>query len=124
MLAISSTIVGSLISSSRTTKCLYCDNYGTEKVSFISDNARVTKRLESTVIDDLERAGSIKDTAARTALKRDSCKKISEVNRFFKLCGVEGCKQIKAVAMDQNAGFASCVNKHCPNAKVVYDLLV
>ena len=24
--------------------------------------------------------------------------------------------------MDQNAGFASCVNKHCPNAKVVYDL--
>ena len=164
-----------LIITYRTTKCLYCDNYGTEKVSFISDNARVTKRLENTVIDDLERAGSIKDTAARTALKWDTCKKIhkrflqrtipfnlgdathlaidefsirkghkyatvvvdldtrrviwvgegkkiSEVNRFFKLCGVEGCKQIKAVAMDQNAGFASCVNKHCPNAKVVYDL--
>ena len=53
-----------LIITYRTTKCLYCDNYGTEKVSFISDNARVTKRLENTVIDDLERAGSIKDTAA------------------------------------------------------------
>ena len=24
--------------------------------------------------------------------------------------------------MDQNAGFATCVNKYCPNAKVVYDL--
>ena len=53
-----------LIITYRTTKCLYCDNYGTEKVSFISDNARVTKRLENTVIDDLERAGSIKDTVA------------------------------------------------------------
>ena len=49
-------------------------------------------------------------------------KTVREVNRFFKLCGTEGCKQIKAVAMDQNAGFAICVNKYCPNAKVVYDL--
>ena len=24
--------------------------------------------------------------------------------------------------MDQKAGFATCVNKYCPNAKVVYDL--
>ena len=24
--------------------------------------------------------------------------------------------------MDQNAGFATCVKKYCPNAKVVYDL--
>ena len=30
-------------------------------------------------------------------------KTVREVNRFFKLCGTEGCKQIKAVAMDQNA---------------------
>ena len=49
-------------------------------------------------------------------------KSIKEVNRFFELCGTEGCKQIKAVAMDQNAGFANCVRKYCPNAKVVYDL--
>lgn len=46
----------------------------------------------------------------------------SVLNNFFRLCGKEGCKQIQAVAMDQNAAFDESVKKHCPNAKVVYDL--
>ncbi|MBQ9221870.1 MAG: transposase, partial [Succinivibrio sp.] len=33
-----------------------------------------------------------------------------------------GCQQIKAVAMDQNAGFASLVKRYCAKALVVYDL--
>ena len=48
-------------------------------------------------------------------------KSVAQVSDFFKKCGTEGCKQLKAVAMDQNAGFAKCVEKYCPNAKVVYD---
>ncbi len=49
-------------------------------------------------------------------------KKISDVDDFFRKCGTLGCQQIKAVAMDQNAGFANCVKRFCPNAKVIYDL--
>ena len=48
-------------------------------------------------------------------------KSVAQVSDFFKKCGTEGCKQLKAVAKDQNAGFAKCVEKYCPNAKVVYD---
>ena len=88
----------------RTFKCKFCDKYATEQIPFISSRHRITKSLENEVIEDLQRSGSIKDTAQRTSLKWDTC------------------KQIKAVAMDQNAGFATCVNKYCPNAKVVYDL--
>ena len=159
----------------RTFKCKFCNKYSTEKIEFLSENSRFTTRVADSVNEDLERAGSIKDTAERTGLSWSSCKRIHkrylkkkiyfnlgqashiaidefsikkghkyatvvvdldtkrviwvgkgktvrEVNRFFKLCGTEGCKQIKAVAMDQNAGFATCVNKYCPNAKVVYDL--
>ena len=159
----------------RTFKCKFCNKYATEKIEFLSENSRFTTRVADSVNEDLERAGSIKDTAERTGLSWSSCKRIHkrylkkkiyfnlgqashiaidefsikkghkyatvvvdldtkrviwvgkgktvrEVNRFFKLCGTEGCKQIKAVAMDQNAGFATCVNKYCPNAKVVYDL--
>lgn len=49
-------------------------------------------------------------------------RKVSTLNKFFKLCGKEGCKQIKAVAMDQNASFELSVKARCPNAVVVYDL--
>ncbi len=144
----------------RTFKCKFCNKYSTEKIEFLSENSRFTTRVADSVNEDLERAGSIKDTAQRTGLSWSSCKRIHkrylkkkiyfnlgqashiaidefsikkghkyatvvvdldtkrviwvgkgktvrEVNRFFKLCGTEGCKQIKAVAMDQNAGFAT-----------------
>ncbi|MCR5536744.1 MAG: ISL3 family transposase [Succinivibrio sp.] len=160
----------------RVIRCNHCQKkFLTENIPFVTEGFRVTRRAENTVIEELEQAGSISDTANRIGLGWDTCKSIhkrylqrtiyfslgdasilaidefsiqkghkyatvvvdletkrviwvgkgksiSEVNKFFKLCGTEGCKQIKAVAMDQNAGFASCVNKFCPNAKVVYDL--
>ncbi|MBQ9221875.1 transposase, partial [Succinivibrio sp.] len=41
-----------------------------------SDSFRVTKRAEEAVIEDLEMAGSIKDTSRRTGLSWDVCKNI------------------------------------------------
>ena len=54
----------------------YCSKYGTEKISFISSNFRVTDRASAAVIEDLERAGSIKDTSERTGIHWDTCKNI------------------------------------------------
>ena len=165
-----------LVITYRTVKCNYCEcKYATEDIPFLSDSFRVTKRAEESVIEDLEMAGSIKDTSRRTGLSWDVCKNIhkrylqstisfslgsseflaidefsikkghkygtvvadivtkrviwvcegksnTEVSRFFELCGKIGCQQIKAVAMDQNAGFASLVKRYCSKALVVYDL--
>lgn len=44
------------------------------------------------------------------------------VKGFFDLLGEEGCKRIKAVAMDMNGAFIEEVRARCPNAEVVYDL--
>lgn len=45
----------------RTLRCTHCNRVGTEKIDFLSDNGfRVSRRLEMEVIEDLERAGSIK----------------------------------------------------------------
>ena len=44
------------------------------------------------------------------------------VRPFFELLGAEGCRSIKAVAMDMSATFALEVREHCPQAEIVYDL--
>jgi len=43
------------------------------------------------------------------------------IRPFFEWLG-EACDQIEAVAMDMNTAFDREVQKHCPQAKVVYDL--
>lgn len=43
------------------------------------------------------------------------------IRPFFEELG-EHCRQIEAVAMDQNTAFDLEVKEHCPNAEVVYDL--
>ena len=164
-----------LIVKYRVVRCNCCEKTSTEKIGFKADNFNVTKELQKGVIEDLEKLGSIKDTADRFGICWDTCKEIhkqylqktiafdlgdakilardefslkrghkyatvvidlearrviwvgkgksiTEVDEFFKKCGTLGCQQIEAVAMDQNAGFATCVKKYCPNAKVVYDL--
>lgn len=45
-----------------------------------------------------------------------------DIRPFFKALGPEGCKRIEAVAMDMNTAFDLEVQKHCPQAEVVYDL--
>lgn len=44
------------------------------------------------------------------------------VRPFFIWMGKQACRQIEAVAMDMNTAMDLEVQKHCPNARVVYDL--
>lgn len=44
------------------------------------------------------------------------------VRPFFQALGPAGCARIEAVAMDMNTAFDLEVRRHCPNARVVYDL--
>ena len=44
------------------------------------------------------------------------------IRPFFELLGEYRCRQIQAVAMDMNTAFDLEVQKHCPQAEVVYDL--
>ncbi len=44
------------------------------------------------------------------------------VRPFFTWMGQKVCRQIEAVAMDMNTAMDLEVQKHCPNARVVYDL--
>lgn len=45
-----------------------------------------------------------------------------DVRPFFDLLGPEGCRRLKAVVVDMNAGFTEEVRARCPNAEIVYDL--
>lgn len=44
-----------------------------------------------------------------------------DIRPFFRWLG-KHCKQIRAVAMDMNTAMDLEVQKHCPNARVIYDL--
>ena len=66
-----------------------------------------------------------------TVIVDSTCKRVlwlgrgrtrSAIHPFFELLGKEGCKQIKAVAMDMNSSYEQEVWEHCPDADVVYDL--
>ena len=46
----------------------------------------------------------------------------ADVRPFFELLGAEGCRRLRAVAMDMNTAYDLEVKHHCPNAEVVYDL--
>jgi len=45
-----------------------------------------------------------------------------DVRPFFELLGVEGCKRLRAVAMDMNGAYEQEVRAQCPDAEIVYDL--
>jgi transposase len=44
------------------------------------------------------------------------------IRPFFRLLGKDGCKRLKAVAMDMNGAYEAEVKAHCPQAEIVYDL--
>lgn len=46
----------------------------------------------------------------------------AEVRPFFERLGPERCAQLQAVAMDMNTAYDLEVRRHCPNARVIYDL--
>jgi len=45
-----------------------------------------------------------------------------DVRPFFQMLGDQGCRRLRAVAMDMNASYEMEVKHHCPQAEVVYDL--
>ena len=45
-----------------------------------------------------------------------------DVRPFFALLGEDGCKRIKAVAMDMSEAYEQEVKARCPKAEIVYDL--
>ena len=45
-----------------------------------------------------------------------------DVRPFFEQLGKDGCRRVRAVAMDMNAAYEQEVQAHCPQAAIVYDL--
>lgn len=45
-----------------------------------------------------------------------------DIRPFFKLLGEEGCRRLKACAMDMSAAYANELKENCPQAEIVYDL--
>jgi transposase len=45
-----------------------------------------------------------------------------DIRPFFDLLGVEGCKRIRAIAMDLGAGYLEEAQARCPQAEIVCDL--
>ena len=45
-----------------------------------------------------------------------------DVRPFFELLGEDGCRQLKACAMDMSAAYAGELKANCPQAEIVYDL--
>lgn len=46
----------------------------------------------------------------------------TDVRPFFEQLGPKGCARIEAAVMDMHPAYRQEVEKHCPNARVVYDL--
>lgn len=44
------------------------------------------------------------------------------IRPFFQSLGPDGCRRLKAVAMDMNASYAQEIRLHAPQASIVYDL--
>ena len=96
--------------------------YLQENISFDLKDAKFLAIDEFSIKKGHKYATVVADVETRRVIWVGKGKAISDVNEFFKKCGTEGCKQIKAVAIDQNAGSATCVKKYCPGAGVVCDL--
>jgi transposase len=45
-----------------------------------------------------------------------------DVRPFFELLGPERCARLQAAVMDQNTSYQLEVQRHCPNAAIIYDL--
>lgn len=67
-------------------------------------------------------ASVVLDADTRRVLWIGQGRSRAAVRPFFQALGLVGCSRIQAVAMDMNTAFDLEVRKHCPNARVVYDL--
>lgn len=67
-------------------------------------------------------ASVVLDADTRRVLWIGEGRSRAAVRPFFEALGAPGCARIEAVAMDMNTAFDLEVRRHCPNARVVYDL--
>lgn len=65
-----------------------------------------------TVITDLE---------TRKVIWVTSSRRKEALDEFFKLLGIDACKQIEVVATDQHDAYGASVREHCPHATLVWD---
>jgi transposase len=63
----------------------------------------------------------VTDMATRKVIWVSQGRSQKSLDQFFELLGPEACKNIEVVATDQHDAFAASVEKHCPNASVVWD---
>lgn len=64
----------------------------------------------------------ITDAVTRRVLWVGKGRSREDVRPFFESLGADGCKAIEAVAMDMNSAYETEVRRHCPQARIVYDL--
>jgi transposase len=67
-------------------------------------------------------ASVVLDADTRRVLWIGEGRSRAAIRPFFEALGPDGCARIEAVAMDMNTAFDLEVRRHCPNARVVYDL--
>lgn len=67
-------------------------------------------------------ASVVLDADTRRVLWIGQGRSRAAVRPFFESLGVQGCARIQAVAMDMNSAFDLEVRRHCPKARIVYDL--
>lgn len=67
-------------------------------------------------------ASVVLDADTRRVLWIGEGRSRAAVRPFFESLGREGCARIQAVAMDMNTAFDLEVRRHCPHARIVYDL--
>jgi transposase len=63
----------------------------------------------------------VTDIATRKVIWVSQGRSQKSLDQFFELLGSEACKEIEVVATDQHDAYAASVEKHCPNASVVWD---
>lgn len=63
----------------------------------------------------------ISDLKTRKVIWVASSKRREALDEFFNILGEEGCKQIKAIVMDQHADYAASAKDHIPHATLVLD---
>ncbi|MCW5629237.1 MAG: ISL3 family transposase [Rhodoferax sp.] len=67
-------------------------------------------------------ASVVLDADTRRVLWIGQGRSRAAVRPFFESLGPVGCERIEAVAMDMNTAFDLEVRRHCPQARIVYDL--
>lgn len=100
------------------------------------DKAQLTHELGPVALDDLQVIGLDEFAIQKghryaTVIVDPTCKRVLWVGRgrgredirpFFELLGAERCARLEAAVMDMNAGYQLEVQRHCPNAAIVFDL--